>query len=228
MREIGETSVFALAGEDGVAARLPQHLPPPRLAPGRGGRGPGPPPHPVPVPRLVVRARRQPRRRAAHGRGRGLRPLVLWPDRGQKRRRLGPPLRRSERRGARSRSSTSATSATRLAGWRLSDLRRAGSRDVRGRGELEGDRRELQRVPPLPRRPPGAERALRLPERQLAVRAGRLVRRLDGAERGRRDDGPERPRAAPADHRARPGRARVRLLLRALSRTRSSRSTPTT
>ena len=29
---------------------------------------------------------------------------------------------------------------------------------LRGRGELEGDRRELQRVPALPRRPPGAQR----------------------------------------------------------------------
>ena len=47
---------------------------------------------------------------------------------------------------------------------------------LRGRRELEGDRRELQRVPALPRRPPGAERAQRLHERR-----GRAAARAPGA-----------------------------------------------
>ena len=56
-------------------------------------------------------------------------------------------------------------------------------------GELEGDRRELQRVPALPRRPPGAQRAQPLHERRGGRRRGRLVRRLDDPARGRLDDG---------------------------------------
>ena len=76
MREIGDTSVFAMTGEDGVP-RLPERLPPSRRPPRRGDRGSGPPPHPVPLPRLVIRPRRQARGRPAHERGRGLRP-ACW------------------------------------------------------------------------------------------------------------------------------------------------------
>ena len=73
--------------------------------------------------------------------------------------------------------------------YRLAELRRAGETDLRGRRQLEGHRRELQRVPALPRRPPGAERAQRLHERRGGRRRRRLVRRLDDPARGRRDDG---------------------------------------
>ena len=61
--------------------------------------------------------------------------------------------------------------------------RRGGLLDLRGPGQLEGDRRELQRVPPLPRRPPRAERAQRLHERRERLRRRRLVRRLDDPRR---------------------------------------------
>ena len=47
--------------------------------------------------------------------------------------------------------------------YRLADLRRTTRVDLRGRGQLEGDRRELQRVPALPRRAPRAQPALALP-----------------------------------------------------------------
>ena len=85
---------------------------------------------------------------------------------------------------------------------------------VRGQGQLEVHRRELQRVLPLPGRPPAAQQA-------DAVRPGRRLRpergvagRLDGAGRRRRDDvagrrrrrGERRPQRPPADagHHARP------------------------
>ena len=118
--------------------------------------------------------------------------------------------------------------ARRFDDWKISRPSARRLAHVRGRRELEGDRRELQRVPPLPGRPPGAERALRLPLGQLAVRAGRLVRRLDGAERRRRDDGPQRPRAT-----GRPSRGSIPPSITPSttsrsSRTRSSRSIPTT
>src|SRR5947207_2022307 len=48
----------------------------------------------------------------------------------------------------------------------------------RGR-QLEGDRRELQRVPALPRRAPRAEPPQPLPLRRGGRRRGGLVRRLD-------------------------------------------------
>ena len=54
MREIGPSSVFAMTGADGVAARLPQRLPPPRRPARRGDRGQGPAPDPVSLPRLVL------------------------------------------------------------------------------------------------------------------------------------------------------------------------------
>ncbi len=102
---------------------------------------------------------------------------------------------------------------------------------LRGGGELEGHRRELQRVPALPRRPPGAERAQRLHERRRRLRRGRLVRRLDDPERGRRDDGARttgHASAPPADRRA-CGREDINSVSTSpSSRTRSSRCIPTT
>ena len=52
---------------------------------------------------------------------------------------------------------------------------------LRGRGQLEGDRRELLRVPALPGRAPGAQPALALPVAARAHGRGRVVRRLDDA-----------------------------------------------
>ncbi len=160
-REIAGRSFVVVGGEDGVprafhnvcrhrGARLIED-----------GRGQGPPPHPVPVPRLVLRPRRgtsaPPRtwtrsrastspvtgcveiRTAVIG---GLVLVDLSGEAGRARgpRRRAPPAPRAllQRRRPRPRR----------------------DRRVRRRRQLEGDRRELQRVPPLPRRPPGAERAL--------------------------------------------------------------------
>ncbi len=77
--------------------------------------------------------------------------------------------------------------------YRNAELRSGGQGRLRRRRELEGDRRELQRVPALPGGPPGAQRAQQLHERR-GDRGGRgLVRRLDDADRGGgRDDGDRR------------------------------------
>ena len=65
-------------------------------------------------------------------------------------------------------------------------------RDLRGRGQLEVHRRELQRVLPLPGHPPAAQQADALrPRRRLRPRRS-LAGRLDGARRRRRDDGARR------------------------------------
>ena len=129
-------------------------------------RGPGAEAAALSLPRLVLRPRGQPPRRSPHGRGRGLRPDLLRPASRCRSAvvgglvlvdlsRRGRPGRGASRRAARR--------------PRALQRRRAAARrapDLRGRGQLEGDRRELQRVPALPRRPPGAERAQRLHERR--------------------------------------------------------------
>ena len=95
---------------------------------------------------------------------------------------------------------------------------RAPRRDhLRRRVELEGDRRELLRVPALPGRAPRAQPPQPLHERRRVLRRRRLVRRLDDAQRGRGDDGAERRPRAPPRHQGpeREGAAR-RPLLRAL------------
>ena len=158
MREIGSDSVVVMGGGGRPPARLPQRLPASRRAVDRGGRGQRAAPDPVPLPRLVLRARRRAQGDAPHGRGRGLRHLVLGPDPGAGRDRRGPgPGRPRAARRPTSRP-TSASSAGHLERYRVEALRRAGQASLRGRGQLEGDRRELQRVPALPRRPPGAQR----------------------------------------------------------------------
>ena len=98
-------------------------------------------------------------------------------------------------------------------------------------GQLEGDRRELQRVPALPRRPPGAERAQRLHERRERLRRRRLVRRLDDPRRR----APRRwaPASGHAGHRPPIATPRARPTCATsttsrCSRTRWSRSIPTT
>ena len=69
---------------------------------------------------------------------------------------------------------------------------------LRRRGQLEGDRRELLRVPALPGRAPRAQPPLALHERRGVRGRRRLVRRLDDAHRGRRDDGRQRRPRQPA------------------------------
>ena len=121
--------------------------------------------HPVLLPRLDLRLRRQPQERAVHrGPGR-LRPEVLRAARGPARGRRGPRAARPLRRGAAAAGRTSATSRR---CWRIPQRRPAARRAdrLRRRRQLEGDRRELQRVPALPGRAPGAQPALALPERR--------------------------------------------------------------
>ena len=167
MREIGPDSVVVIGGGGRPPARLPQRLPPPRRPDRRGRRGQRPAPAPLPVPRLVLRPRRRAARRPAHGRGRGLRPLLLRPAPGAARDRRRPGAGRPLRRRARPRASTSATWLGHLERYRIAEPRSAPARlDYEVAANWKGDRRELQRVPALPRRPPGAQRAQRLHERR--------------------------------------------------------------
>ena len=104
------------------------------------------------------------------------------------------------------RSTGSATSSPHLARFDFARLRVAARGDLRGRRELEVHRRELQRVLPLPGHPPAAQQADAVrPRRRLRARRA-VAGRLDGARRGRRDDGPRRrpPRRPAGDARASP------------------------
>ena len=161
-------------------ARLPQRLPPPRRAHRRGGRGQRAPAAAVPVPRLVLRPRRRscaPRRtwtgsRTSTPPATACSPVRLAVVGGL---RAGRP----QRRGARARAEHVGDLLDHLERYRVADARARRRGRLRGRRELEGDRRELQRVPALPRRPPGAQRAQRLHERRGGRGRRRLVRRLD-------------------------------------------------
>ena len=82
------------------AARVPQRLPPSRRADRRGDRGQGAQAPALSLPRLVLRARRLAEGGAPHGRGRGLRLLLLGPDPGAARGRRRPGPDRPLRRGA--------------------------------------------------------------------------------------------------------------------------------
>ena len=217
MREIGTDSVVVIGGEDGrphAFLNVCRH---------RGARivsdvrGQLPPPYPVPLPRLVLRVRRRAQELAAHGRGRGLRRLLLRADPGPGGGRGRARARRPRRRGAGGRR------ARRRAGRASSPLPGGHARARRGapllrRRQLEGARRELQRVPSLPRRPPRAQPPQRLHERGGGDRRRRLVRGLDDAARGRQDDGEgRRPRELAPPDRGAPGeRARLGPLLRAV------------
>ena len=201
--------------------RLLQRVPPPGHR-GRGARVRQGRPLPVRLPRLDLRPRGQARPRQAH---RGPRGLQL--------RDLRPARRSTPRPGRASSSSTCprarwsrwrrswATSSTSFARFDFTTLRVGQADRLRRRGELEVHRRELQRVLPLPGRPPAAQQADAVrPGRRLRSRR-RLAGRLDGAGRRRRDDGARRrPRVAPrppADVRHhRRGRA-AGLLLRPLA-----------
>ena len=101
---------------------------------------------------------------------RGLRPLVLRPARGAQRGDRRPRAGRPGRRGwARRGPSRGAAPAPRALQRREPAARRPPH--LRGEGELEGHRRELQRVPALPRGASGAEHAQRLHERRGATTA---------------------------------------------------------
>ena len=91
--------------------------------------------------------------------------------------------------------------AQHMAAYRLPELQAREADRLRGRRELEGDRRELQRVPALPRRASGAQPPQPLPHGRDLRGRGPVVRRLDDARGGRRDDvdGRRRPtRAGPS------------------------------
>ena len=209
------------------AARLPEHLPPPRRAHRPGRRGP-PPARAMPLPRLVLRLRRLAAKRAPHRRDRGLRPALLQPARRPRGGRRGhrpdrpvghgPGARRARRRHG----ADAGALPPRRPAPRPADR-------LRGRGQLEGDRRELQRVPALPGRPSRAQPAQPLPVGRDAHGRGRLVRRLDDAARRRPDDG----ESGATRQRARRSRASTRTTsarssTTCSSPTRSSRCIPTT
>ena len=67
MVEVGADSVFVVADDDGLPARVPQRLPAPRRAARRAARGPHAPPA-VPLPRVDLRLRRLASQRAVHRR----------------------------------------------------------------------------------------------------------------------------------------------------------------
>ena len=114
--------------------------------------------------------------------------------------------------------------------YRVEGLAPRRARHLRGGGQLEVDRRELQRVPALSRRAPRAERPEPLHERRGYGGSRRLVRRIDDAARRRGDDGARRRhRARPAARsRASPATTSGRSSTSCCSPTRSSRSIPTT
>ena len=231
MREVGDDSVVVIGGERRPPARLPQRLPAPRRAADRATpRAASAGGFSCPYHALVVRLRRRAQGDSSHGRGRGLRHLLLGPDPGS-----GRDRRRAScwSTSAARRPTSSRTSASWPGTWSATASRarpRAGETDLRGRGQLEGDRRELQRVPALPGRPPRAQRPQQLHERRGDGGSGRLVRRLDDPARRRRDDGARgRPRARPAaDRGPLRRRPRRRSSTSCCSPTRSSRSIPTT
>ena len=116
-----------------------------------------------------------------------------------------------------------------LARYRHGELRRAARHRLRRRGQLEGDRRELQRVPALPGRAPGAQPAVALP---LAARrssgagawCGGSMTLAEGVETMARDGGGHRR----ADRRPTEESTCARSSTSCCSRTRWSRCTPTT
>ena len=95
----------------------------------------------------------------------------------------------------------------RLAGWKLSDLRRAGSRPYEVEANWKAIGENYNECLHCPGVHPELNALSDYRSGNSQSGAGRVVRRLDGAQRGRRDDGPQRPRAAPADRGPRPGRA---------------------
>ena len=133
--------------------RVLQRVPPPghrgRRARVRQGR-----PLPVPLPRLDLRPRRQPRARQAHRRPRRLQPRHLRPRAHPLPDLAGLPVPVLRRRVGDAGAGDAARRPRRQHGpVRLHEPAVGEADRVRGRRQLEADRRELQRVLPLPGRP---------------------------------------------------------------------------
>ena len=163
VREVGGESIIVLRTEEGAGGRVLQRLPPSRRAPADRAGGVCKRRHPLPVPRLGVRPRRLAARRPEHAR---LAPRALAEPR-------SPPVAVEERLGClwinmadepgswdddigrqiRTRMGSDEFMATLGHG----DARHRHAPHVRGGVQLEADRRELQRVLPLPVRPPRAD-----------------------------------------------------------------------
>ena len=121
----------------------------------------------VPLPRLDLRLRRRAAERAVHRRAsRTSTPRATACAPCALRRRRGARAARPVRRRRRRPRSTSATWRPLLARYRLGEPAPRRADRLRRRRQLEGDRRELQRVPALPRRAPRAQPALALPVRR--------------------------------------------------------------
>ena len=182
-----------------AAARLPEHLPAPRRTAAdraRGQRAADPVLRTTPGPTGFDGSLKN----APFTDGLvGLRPEVLRAARGPARGRRGPRPARPLRRGA---AAAGPHRRPRAAAGQVPQRRPQARRAdrLRRRRQLEGDRRELQRVPALPGRASGAQPALALPQRRDDQRLRRLVRRLDDAGRGRR--GHDRRRRAHAQARS--------------------------
>ena len=205
VRDVAGESVLVVRTRDGGARRPLQRLPPPRLA-ARARRRPRhlQRRHPLPLPLLDLHARRRAPHRAL--------------PRGERRARQGRPVAPPGRRGRPGAGSSSSTSRPPTAEARRPDARgparrraraapalsagraaRGAADRVRGRGQLEGDAGELQRVLPLRA---GASRAL--PAGAGVQAAGRRRPRLGAghpAPRGRLDL--HRPAAPPTARRSR-------------------------
>ena len=174
-----------------------QHLPPPRRAARRRARGPAPAPA-VPVPRVDATASTAScaTRRSPTGLEdfdpRLLRPAP-GPPRGRRGARAARPLAARRRRPQDARRRPRAARSRR---YRLAELRRARADRLRRRRQLEGDRRELQRVPALPGR---ASRSSTGSRTTSAARRSRAPALWCGGSmtlrRGRRDDGAPTARA---------------------------------
>ena len=179
----GSQPVLVLRDEDGDAARLPQRLPPPRLAPPERIR-PVRQGDPLPVPRLDL-----PDGRRADRRPRG--PLHRRPRQGEaravpraRRDALRPRLREPRHpRGAAGGSGGGAAGAARALRDRPARaLRRVAQHAA---GQLEDRHRQLQRGLPRPDRPPGADAPPRLQalRRRGRTTAGSGSRRRSGTSR---------------------------------------------
>ena len=147
----------------------------------------------LPVPRVDLRARRLAAQRALHRRPRGLRPVRLRAAPGPARGRRGPRPARPVRRGPAARAATSATSPSSSPATAPPTCAAAPATPTRstptGRCIAENYNECLHC--------PGVHPELNALSHYLSGRADRgrrrVVRRLDDADRGRRDDGPRRP-----------------------------------
>ena len=187
----GSQPVLVVRDEDGRAPRLPQRLPPPRLAAAER-LGPMQGRDPLPLPRLDLQLRRRADRRT-----RGARSSAS----GSTSRRSGCTLRASRRCAAWCSSTSTPTRRplaelvgdlpARLERYRIGSLEPFGrSRRRRPAGELEGRRRELHRGLPHPDRPSRADADARL--QALRRRGPRPLRLVRGAAARQAEQQPPR------------------------------------